>query len=147
MRPRGFTLLELLVVVAIIALASAAVSLSLRDSTGADLEREGQRLVALLEAARAQSRMQGTPVRWTLQPNGFAFDGLAPGTLPTNWLGADVVVLQGSPATLGPEPVIGPQTIALSSRSHPERHVWLRSDGVRPFALHNDDGASAAAPP
>ena len=49
LRPRGkgFTLLELLVVVALIAMATAGVSLSLRDSRQTQLEREAQRLVAL----------------------------------------------------------------------------------------------------
>ena len=65
-RPRtfGFTLLELLVVVAIIAIASAGVSFALRDSADTQLEREAQRLAALLESARAQSRTSGRPVQW-----------------------------------------------------------------------------------
>ena len=46
---KGFTLLELLVVVAIIALATAGVSFALRDSQATQLEREAQRLAALLE--------------------------------------------------------------------------------------------------
>ena len=45
-RTRGFTLLELLVVVAIIAIASAGVSFALRDSQATQLEREAQRLAA-----------------------------------------------------------------------------------------------------
>ncbi|MBL8365900.1 MAG: type II secretion system protein, partial [Comamonas sp.] len=54
-RLRGFTLLELLVVLAIVGLAMAGVALALRDNGGALLEREGERLAALLEAGRAQS--------------------------------------------------------------------------------------------
>ena len=53
---RGFTLIELMVVVLIVALASGMVVFSLRDTQGIALEREGQRLAALLEYARAQSR-------------------------------------------------------------------------------------------
>ena len=44
----GFTLLELLVVLAIVAIASAGVSFALRDAAGAPLEREAQRLAALI---------------------------------------------------------------------------------------------------
>lgn len=41
---KGFTLLELLVVLAIMAVATAGVGLAMRDSSQSRLEREGQRL-------------------------------------------------------------------------------------------------------
>ena len=63
-RARGFTLLELLVVISIMALATAGVGLALRDGGQQALEREGERLAVLLESARAQSRASGVPVRW-----------------------------------------------------------------------------------
>ena len=56
---RGFTLLELLVVISIMALATAGVSIALRDNGQTVLEREGARLAALLESGRAQSRAHG----------------------------------------------------------------------------------------
>jgi general secretion pathway protein H len=70
-RQQGLTLLELLVVLAIIGFAMAGVSLSLRDSSQTQLEREAQRLVAVLEAARAQSRTSGVPLIWQATPEGF----------------------------------------------------------------------------
>jgi general secretion pathway protein H len=70
-RQQGLTLLELLVVLAIIGFAMAGVSLSLRDSNQTQLEREAQRLVAVLEAARAQSRTSGTALIWQATPEGF----------------------------------------------------------------------------
>jgi general secretion pathway protein H len=70
-RQRGLTLLELLVVLAIIGVAMAGVSLSLRDSSQTQIEREAQRLVAVLEAARAQSRTSGVPLIWQATPEGF----------------------------------------------------------------------------
>ncbi len=70
-RQRGLTLLELLVVLAIIGVAMAGVSLSLRDSSQTQLEREAQRLVAVLEAARAQSRTSGVALVWQASPEGF----------------------------------------------------------------------------
>ena len=70
-RQRGLTLLELLVVLAIIGFAMAGVSLSLRDSSQTQLEREALRLVAVLEAARAQSRTSGIALIWQATPEGF----------------------------------------------------------------------------
>lgn len=70
-RQRGLTLLELLVVLAIIGMAMAGVSLSLRDSSQTQIEREAQRLVAVLEAARAQSRTSGVALIWQATPEGF----------------------------------------------------------------------------
>ncbi len=70
-RQHGLTLLELLVVLAIIGLAMAGVSLSLRDSNQTQIEREAQRLVAVLEAARAQSRTSGVALVWQPTPEGF----------------------------------------------------------------------------
>ncbi len=63
-RSAGFTLIELLVVIAIIAIAMAGVGLAMRYSGQATLDREAERLAALLESARAQSRASGVAVRW-----------------------------------------------------------------------------------
>lgn len=142
----GFTLLELLVVVAIMALATAGVGLSLRDSSQTQLEREAQRLSALLESARAQSRMTANPVRWTTTPTGFRFDGITGSELPTQWLSGDVTTTQTSSLVLGPEPIIGPQRVRLVSRSQPSRSLTLATDGVGPFAILPDTEAATATP-
>ena len=133
---RGFTLLELLVVVAIIAIASAGVTLALRDATANGLEREALRLAALLESQRAQSRASGVPVRWRGTETGFAFDVLRTESQPGAWLTADTVA-SGAAIILGPEPIIGPQTITLRSRSRPQQQLQLVTDGVRPFRVQD----------
>lgn len=132
---RGFTLLELLVVVAIMALATAGVGFALRDSTAGDLERDAQRLAALLESARAQSRMSGNPVRWHSTSTGFAFEGLPGSTLPDRWLYVDTRTTQTDMVNLGPEPIIGAQSIQVSSTSHPDRSLTVFTDGVMPFSV------------
>ena len=149
---RGFTLLELLVVMAIVAIASAGVGLAMRDSSASDLERDAQRLAAVLESGRAQSRMQGTPVTWRAVPGGFVLDGLNPPLPPQAWLSADTTagaVLRppapGAPntntntnsdrLTLGPEPILEAQAVVLAVRSKPEIRLQLATDGLRPFAL------------
>jgi general secretion pathway protein H len=133
-RASGFTLIELLVVLAIVAIASAGVVLTLRDSTATDLERDAQRLGAVLASARAQSRMQGTPVWWRPSPDGFLIDGLQPPQAAQTWLSPDTK--SSSPAVvLGPDPVIDAQTIVLESRLQAATRVQLSTDGLRPFAV------------
>src|SRR5438128_3651594 len=65
-RTRGFTLIELMVVMALIAVAVGMVALSLRDPAADQLDREAVRLAALLESARAESRTAGVPLRFEL---------------------------------------------------------------------------------
>lgn len=130
----GFTLLELLVVVAIIAIASAGVGFAMRDTTMVVLERDAERLSALLEAARARSRVTGVPVRWRADADGYRFEGLSPAELPQNWLDPDTSVAGAVVLALGPDPIIGHQEVTLVSRRSPDRSLRLVTDGVRPFS-------------
>jgi general secretion pathway protein H len=140
----GFTLLELLVVMAIIALASVGVSLSLPDSATTRLEREGLRLSALLESARAQSRTRGVAVQWRGTAGGFEFPGEtrpaqaadAP-TAPRAWLHPDTRAIIVQPAgasalVLGPEPLIPAQRVVLTLGA---QRITLGTDGLSPFAV------------
>jgi general secretion pathway protein H len=134
-RVRGFTLLELLVVVAIIAIASAGVSFALRDSRATQLEREAQRLAALLESARAQSRSSGIAVRWYPSGGGFRFEGVPPNTLPERWLDESTQARGNTALQLGPEPIIGRQEVVLESTALPGRSLRVATDGLRPFTV------------
>ncbi|HVO08530.1 MAG TPA: prepilin-type N-terminal cleavage/methylation domain-containing protein [Burkholderiaceae bacterium] len=134
---RGFTLIELMVVMALIAVAVGLVTMSMRDPASAQLDREAVRLAALLEAARAQSRASGVPLRFELpsQPGdtGFRFVGAVGGEpLPNQWLGDGVSaeIIGGRALLLGPEPLIGPQRIVLRLG---ERNLTLATDGIGPF--------------
>ena len=130
----GFTLLELLVVIAIMALATAGVGLALRDSGATQLQREGERLAALLESARAQSRASGAAVRWRADAQGFRFEGLPSLALPSRWLDSATGVRGPGVLWLGPEPLIGPQQVVIVSPSYPQRAVRVATDGLHPFA-------------
>ena len=92
----GFTLIELLVVLLIVAVASGAATLALRDGDQMRLDREAERLAAVLESARAQSRASGLPVRWqaTSDGQGFHFLGLPHARLSHPWL-EPTLVLRG----------------------------------------------------
>jgi general secretion pathway protein H len=146
----GFTLVELLVVLMLVALSSSLVMLALRDGSAARLDEEGVRLAALLEAARAESRVSGLPVRWvplagtdardaaadaTRQAPQFLFVGLSGvRTLPQRWLDAEVVAeVDGANALLlGPEAILPPQRVTLRLGEH---RLELFSDGLGPFAI------------
>ncbi|MDO9315357.1 MAG: prepilin-type N-terminal cleavage/methylation domain-containing protein [Burkholderiaceae bacterium] len=149
----GFTLLELLVVLALVAMVSVGIGFAMRDGTQTQLEREALRLSALFESARARSQVSGVPVRWRVTADGFQFEGLPPSEraeddLPQAWLDADTTASVEAAATastgqpdtvlLGPEPIIAPQSVRLLSRSQPGRRVLLGTDGVRPFAVRAD---------
>lgn len=138
---RGFTLLELLVVVTLIAVASGGVAFSLRDTSDSRLERDAERLSAQLEAARAQSRASGILVRWRAIPGGFVFDGLPSRKAPEKWLDPATIVLGNAVLQLGPEPIIAPQQVMLATATHPARGVRVGTDGVHPFGILPDRAA------
>jgi len=143
-RHGGFTLIELLVVVALIAIASAVASLALRDPSATRLEHEAARLAALLEAARAEARASALAAYWVpnaapLESPGFRFVGLpASSELPSHWLNEGVTadVLGARAVTLGPEPLIGPQRIALRLA---DQRLTLATDGLGPFSVAPDE--------
>ena len=140
----GFTLLELMIVVLIVAIATGVTALSLRDRSQSKLEEEGARLSALLETARTQSRIVGTDVRWQpLTAGGFEFEGLpalAARELPTKWLDSDTTAtIVGAPQLLlGPEPLLPAQRVVLHLG---EREIAVGTDGLAPFQIV---GAAAA---
>jgi general secretion pathway protein H len=135
---RGFTLLELLVVLMIVGIAASMTTLALRDGDASRLEEEGARLAALFESARARARAEGTEVLW--QPSreigsGFSFTGLPPDSgIPTHWLDDRTRgQIIGAPVIrLGPEPVIGAQRVALRIE---DRQLVLATDGLGPFVV------------
>jgi general secretion pathway protein H len=151
---RGFTLLELLVVVTIIAIGSAGVVFALRDSATTSLNREADRLAAVLEAVRAQSRSSGVALAWVALPEGFAVvpaqavaalrnagsaGNLALAGVSVNpWLaaGTGAQIQSGERSVqallLGPEPMLPAQSLQLTLG---EQSLRLQSDGLRPFSV------------
>jgi len=146
-RQNGFTLIELMIVVVLIAVASSVASLALRDPASTTLEREGARLAALLEGARGEARASGLAAYWeprTASPEvpGFRFVGLPPSDdLPSNWLetGVSAEVVGARAIVLGPEPLIGPQRIVLRLR---DQRLTLATDGLGPFAVAPESDAT-----
>jgi general secretion pathway protein H len=145
---RGFTLIELMVVIAMIAVASAMATLALRDPSATQLEREASRLIALLESARAEARASGLSARWEPHAEqqdtpGFRFIGLpASSDMPSQWLdsGLSAEVVGATAVVLGPDPLIGPQRIVLHLN---EQQRTLETDGIGAFAVVDESAALA----
>jgi general secretion pathway protein H len=144
-RPAGFTLVELLVVLLLIALVSGLTSLALRDPSATRLDQEAARLGALLEAGRAEARASGVEVRFELaggdSDDAFRFVGLPPHVeLPRRWLheGVQARIVGARALVLGPEPLIGAQRIELRLG---ERHLVLATDGLSPFRPIEEDSS------
>jgi general secretion pathway protein H len=158
-RSGGFTLLELMVVVAMIAITTAVVALAIPDPSSTRLEREAARLIAQLEAARTQARTGAMTVLWVPQPNGpdadYQFIGLPPALQSTpKWMEPEVTakVVGAKSIVLGPEPVIGPQQVVLALG---DRQITIGTDGLAAFdVVHPEleegqsgtDGGNGTAP-
>lgn len=155
-RSAGFTMVELLLVLAIVAVAAGLVTWALPDGESTRLEEDAARLTALLDMARAESRVSGAPVHWVpragAEPgepdaNGrvraFRFVGLPTSlALPGHWLDARIsaeVPTSAGVIVLGPEAILPPQRILLRLGRH---ELQLASDGLGPFVVQ----ATGAAP-
>jgi general secretion pathway protein H len=117
----------------------------MRDNSQTQLEREAQRLIAKLEAARVQSRAQGLPLVWRATASGFVIETPVAGSgfvaQSENWLSADMSIGMSEgmkTITLGPEPIIPPATITLSKASGQSSgakpmNLRIGTDGLQPF--------------
>jgi len=120
----GFTLIELMIVVALVAVAAGVVSLALRDPAATRLETEAQRLSALLESARAESRVSGLTVLW----------------LPLDeQVEADFRFVQQSGAKTRPMP--------LPTRSVPRIDAVNASSGISACTVTIDSSAASTSNP
>ena len=63
-RSRGFTLLELLVVLVIISIGISTVVIALQPDTRGMVSEEGERLALLLGLASEESALGGTTLAW-----------------------------------------------------------------------------------
>lgn len=134
-RSRGFTLVELLVVLVIVALVSAGVVVSLPDQEQSRLHREALRIGTILEIARAKSRASGEAVVVNVSGTSLQFSGTGsqkPHTKETQEPGVSLVATQ---LVLGPDPVIPAQSLTLQGQGG--RHLVIATDGVRPFGLRS----------
>lgn len=138
-RQTGFTLMELLVVLWVLALCSVMVAMQLPSSLSASMDQEVDRVAAALEAAKALARSRHTPLQWVTDRKGFSFSLLndaSAALVRMDWL---VEGTQCDPAVLvlSAEPVQSPMRLTLR---HPlaNGQTWgLGSDGAHGFQALN----------
>lgn len=130
---RGFTLLEVALVLCVMALLTALVSRAMPSAAERSMREESQRLVAALERARALSRASGEPVTLRLDAGRWEFRGAQTARLlPQQWLYPSTRAAAAQ-LILGPDPIIPSQYVELFSEAG--AHVRIATDGVRPFAV------------
>lgn len=71
--PRGFTLIELLVVLVVVGVMVALASLAVGDNRGEVIQREANRLVALLRLAQDEATLSGQPIGLHVAHDGYTF--------------------------------------------------------------------------
>ena len=127
-RPTGFTLIEILVVTAILAVTAVAVTLAVSGAGGErQLERDAERLRALIGYACEQAELRGWQIGISLNREGYRFsrsdhaDWLPEndGDLrPRKWSAAGATAAltrDGSPVDVGAEFPLKPQLVCFSS--------------------------------
>ena len=153
---RGFTLIELMVVLVVLGVAASLITLSMAATRGHALESAAENLSVTLEEARWQAVATGRRIAWqapqsAAQPQWYE---QAPGSSGAPWqpraTPAATVVLEGITVTLaqplaaggtaarlvlGPEPVGAAACILLTQDS---QTLAIVSDGVAPFAVRRD---------
>ncbi|WP_268798221.1 prepilin-type N-terminal cleavage/methylation domain-containing protein [Pseudomonas huanghezhanensis] len=72
-RQAAFTLIEVMVVLVIIGIATAAITLSLGAAGDRPLREEAWRLALALQAAQSVVHADGRPIRWYFDGRGYQF--------------------------------------------------------------------------
>lgn len=73
-RVRGFTLLEMMVVLVIAGLLVSLASVSLTRNPRTDLNEQAQRLALLFESASDEAQVRSRPIAWQPVTGGYRFD-------------------------------------------------------------------------
>ncbi|MCE4053118.1 type II secretion system minor pseudopilin GspH [Pseudomonas sp. Au-Pse12] len=118
---QGFTLIELMVVLVIIGIASAAVGLSIKPDPLQALRKDAERLAQLLQVAQAEARTDGRPITWRATAKGYAFSRQALSGSGLDDLHDD--------AQLRPRSW---ETPALQVRIEPKQRLVLNAEWINP---------------
>lgn len=133
-RTRGFTLLEILVVVLIVGIMLGLALLAIRDNPEQRLQTEVQRFSALLQLAAQEAVLQSREVAIVIERNGYHFLLLEAG----EWVQSEDQVFRqrNLPDDMEFEIAIEGQRLDFSTDRQREPRIYLLSGGeMTPFEL------------
>ena len=132
----GFTLVELIVVIAVMALLTGAVVLTVASPAGAS--DSATRFAGRLAAARDQAVLSGRPISAWVSPSGYGFDQLRAG----RWQRLTARPFEGADWGKG-------TTVQSAASATGEGRARIRFDSLglpdQPFALRIERDGRAAA--
>lgn len=128
---RGFTLIEILVVIAILGIAAAAAAMSISTSDARLVQEETARLGALFRIAQNEARVSGRTLVWEADREGYRFrplDAEAAREWSDEILRArrwpfPVRAVEGSPIVFGREPLLEPAQLRIATAEREARLV------------------------
>ncbi len=138
---RGFSLLEMMVAIAIVAVLSSIAVIAAVPGEAALVEREARRLALLIEHAAAEARASGQAIAWMPERGGYSFwrrgeDGewlRFPESSPYRPRSlAGAVAVEGARVTLSPYGLQGPFEASLRTGG---AQVILRSGALGRVSL------------
>ena len=148
---RGFSLMEILVVVAIIGVLALVVTLSVTGGAERQVRREAERFEALVGQACEQAELGGREIGIVVGDGGYAFrlmsgndwvDFPADSTLrPRPWIGGLSLALtrEGRPVDLGASADATPQLVCFSSGERTPFALTLALGDAPRFRVIADD--------
>ncbi len=135
--PQGFTLLELMVVLAIVALLTGVITIQLRPHAPHQLGRESERLAVWLEAARHLARAEGRVLQVRFSAQGAELIGLTDPRTPQPslpWLyPGRTQVRSAQTVWLGPEAMLPAQRLELMMVDEPQWSGGVWTSGLGPW--------------
>lgn len=134
----GFTLLELMLVLAVFAMSSAIVVWRLAQSAERELREDAEYLATQLQVTRHRALAEGQPYLWQATPLGYKVQASSNSdnhtVSITNWRSPHTQAATTS-LTLPAEPVAPTLLVELRSSALPQWRAWVEAHGLAPFKV------------